>query len=53
MFQTGAMPHFEARAEFIAAYDTFLAGVPSASARIRVCRVRSHLEPRWWGLAQP
>lgn len=31
VFQTGAMPHFEARAEFIAAYDAFLAGVASAS----------------------
>jgi hypothetical protein len=31
VFPTGAMPHFEARAEFIAAYDAFLAGVPSAS----------------------
>jgi pimeloyl-ACP methyl ester carboxylesterase len=31
VFQTGAMPHFEAEAEFIAAYDAFLAGVPSAS----------------------
>lgn len=31
VFPTGAMPHFEAEAEFIAAYDTFLAGVPSAS----------------------
>lgn len=30
VFQTGAMPHFEAEAEFIAAYDAFLAGVPSA-----------------------
>jgi len=25
------MPHFEAEAEFIAAYDAFLAGIPSAS----------------------
>jgi hypothetical protein len=25
------MPHFEAEPEFIAAYDAFLAGVPSAS----------------------
>lgn len=32
VFSTGAMPHFEAEAEFIAAYDAFLAGVPSASA---------------------
>lgn len=32
VFSTGAMPHFEAQAEFIAAYDAFLAGVPSASA---------------------
>lgn len=31
VFQTGAMPHFEAEAEFIAAYDAFLAGVPPAS----------------------
>lgn len=31
VFSTGAMPHFEAKAEFIAAYDAFLAGVPSAS----------------------
>ena len=31
VFRTGAMPHFEAEAEFIAAYDAFLAGVPSAS----------------------
>jgi hypothetical protein len=30
VFSTGAMPHFEAEAEFIAAYDAFLAGVPSA-----------------------
>jgi pimeloyl-ACP methyl ester carboxylesterase len=27
IFSTGAMPHFEARAEFIEAYDAFLAGV--------------------------
>jgi pimeloyl-ACP methyl ester carboxylesterase len=31
VFDTGAMPHFEAEAEFIAAYDAFLAGIPSAS----------------------
>jgi hypothetical protein len=31
VFETGAMPHFEAEAEFIAAYDAFLAGIPSAS----------------------
>ena len=30
VFDTGAMPHFEAEAEFITAYDAFLAGVPSA-----------------------
>ena len=29
-FQTGAMPHFEAKAAFIAAYDAFLAGAPAA-----------------------
>ena len=32
VFPTGAMPHFEAKAEFIAAYDAFLAGAPSASS---------------------
>lgn len=32
VFQTGAMPHFEARDQFIAAYDAFLAGVAAASA---------------------
>lgn len=31
VFDTGAMPHFEAEAEFVAAYDAFLAGIPSAS----------------------
>jgi pimeloyl-ACP methyl ester carboxylesterase len=30
-FQTGAMPHFEAKDAFIEAYDAFLAGVPDAS----------------------
>ena len=30
VFDTGAMPHFEANAKFIAGYDAFLAGVPSA-----------------------
>jgi pimeloyl-ACP methyl ester carboxylesterase len=29
VFRTGAMPHFESRAAFIAAYDAFLAGVPA------------------------
>jgi alpha-beta hydrolase superfamily lysophospholipase len=29
VFQTGAMPHFESRDAFIAAYDAFLAGVPA------------------------
>ena len=28
VFETGAMPHFEAKAEFIAAYDAFLANIP-------------------------
>jgi hypothetical protein len=31
IFPTGAMPHFEAKAEFIVAYDAFLAGVSSPS----------------------
>jgi pimeloyl-ACP methyl ester carboxylesterase len=31
IFHTGAMPHFEAKAEFISAYDAFLAGVSSPS----------------------
>jgi hypothetical protein len=31
VFPTGAMPHFEAKAEFIAAYDAFLAGLSSQS----------------------
>jgi pimeloyl-ACP methyl ester carboxylesterase len=31
VFPTGAMPHFETSAEFIAGYDAFLAGVSSAS----------------------
>jgi len=31
VFQTGAMPHFEAKELFIAAYDAFLAGASSAS----------------------
>jgi pimeloyl-ACP methyl ester carboxylesterase len=31
VFPTGAMPHFEAEAQFIAAFDAFLAAVPSAS----------------------
>jgi len=29
VFQTGAMPHFEVEAEFIARYDAFLAGLPT------------------------
>jgi pimeloyl-ACP methyl ester carboxylesterase len=29
IFPTGAMPHFEAKAEFVAAYDAFLTGVSS------------------------
>jgi pimeloyl-ACP methyl ester carboxylesterase len=32
VFPTGAMPHFEVKAAFIEAYDTFLAGVPAASS---------------------
>lgn len=32
VFQTGAMPHFEAEAAFIRAYDAFLAGAPAASS---------------------
>jgi pimeloyl-ACP methyl ester carboxylesterase len=32
IFPTGAMPHFEAKVEFIAAYDAFLAGVSSSLA---------------------
>ena len=31
VFQTGAMPHFEAEAAFIASYDAFLAGLPASS----------------------
>lgn len=31
VFETGAMPHFEARETFIAAYDAFLAGAPAAT----------------------
>jgi pimeloyl-ACP methyl ester carboxylesterase len=31
VFPTGAMPHFEAKAQFLAAYDAFLAGVSSSS----------------------
>jgi pimeloyl-ACP methyl ester carboxylesterase len=31
VFDTGAMPHFEAKTEFIAAYDAFIAGMPSAA----------------------
>lgn len=30
VFQTGAMPHFEAKQQFTAAYDAFLAGLPPA-----------------------
>ena len=33
VFPTGAMPHFEAKAEFIAAYDAFLAGVVGVAVR--------------------
>ncbi len=32
VFQTGAMPHFEARIQFIAAYDAFLAGASPPAA---------------------
>lgn len=32
VFPTGAMPHFEAGAAFIRAYDAFLAGAPAASS---------------------
>ncbi len=32
VFPTGAMPHFEAKAQFIAAYDAFLARVSSSRA---------------------
>lgn len=32
VFPTGAMPHFEAKAAFIKAYDAFLAGAPAASS---------------------
>lgn len=32
VFSTGAMPHFEARAAFVQAYDAFLAGAPAASS---------------------
>jgi pimeloyl-ACP methyl ester carboxylesterase len=32
VFPTGAMPHFEAKDNFVRAYDAFLAGVPAASA---------------------
>jgi pimeloyl-ACP methyl ester carboxylesterase len=31
VFPTGAMPHFEAKNEFVKAYDAFLAGIPAAS----------------------
>lgn len=31
VFQTGAMPHFEAEAEFVASYDAFLAALPATS----------------------
>jgi hypothetical protein len=31
VFQTGAMPHFEAKDAFVQAYDAFLASVPAAS----------------------
>ena len=31
-FPTGAMPHFEAKAAFVMAYDAFLAGVPPVSS---------------------
>ena len=41
VFDTGAMPHFEAEAEFIAAYDSFLAGVPSAVPRAETKPERS------------
>jgi pimeloyl-ACP methyl ester carboxylesterase len=30
VFQTGAMPHFEAKDDFVAAYDAFLADAPAA-----------------------
>ncbi len=32
VFPTGAMPHFEAKDDFVRAYDAFLAGVPAASS---------------------
>jgi alpha-beta hydrolase superfamily lysophospholipase len=32
VFSTGAMPHFEAEAAFLQAYDTFLEGVPAATS---------------------
>lgn len=32
VFPTGAMPHFEAKAAFVRAYDAFLAGAPAASS---------------------
>ena len=48
VFQTGAMPHFEAEAEFIAAYDAFLAGVPVGVACLeRLPMSESGLEQGW------
>ena len=32
VFSTGAMPHFEAKTDFVKAYDAFLAGAPAASS---------------------
>jgi pimeloyl-ACP methyl ester carboxylesterase len=32
VFATGAMPHFEAKAAFVEAYDMFLAGVPASTS---------------------